>query len=249
MTGSYLIRFDDLCPTMRWDVWSEIERVLIEFEVNPVLAVVPDNQDPVLKVSPARRTFWDEVRAWQARGWTIGLHGYQHVSATHDGGIVGIARDSEFAGLPEDEQKTKLRNAIEIFQRQRVTPDVWVAPAHSFDQNTILALKTFGIRVISDGFALAPHEDPAGVLWVPQQLWRFRWRPYGVWTVCHHHNYWTEKDVATFRADVRKYRETITSLPSVLRSYSGRRRRLFDDIYAWAHSSGLMLKQQIPPVW
>lgn len=245
MTGFYLIRFDDLCPTMNWDIWTRIESVLLEFELTPVLAVVPDNQDPVLKVNSPRETFWEEVRKWQARRWTIGLHGHQHVYLTSDSGVVGIAPHSEFAGLPGDEQKAKLGKAVEIFRREGVTPDVWVAPAHSFDQATILALKAVGVPVISDGFALAPHQDSTGLLWVPQQLWKFRWRPFGVWTVCYHLNRWTDEDVATFRADVKHYREGIRSLPSLLHAYSGRRRQFFDDAYALAHSSALVLKRRM----
>jgi predicted deacetylase len=233
---------------MNWDIWSGIESVLLEFELTPILAVVPDNQDPMLKVGPPCDKFWEKVREWQARRWTIGLHGYQHAYASDDGGIVGIAPHSEFAGLPEPEQKAKLQKAVEIFQREGVTPHVWVAPAHSFDQTTILALKDLGINVISDGFALAPHEDSDGLLWVPQQLWRFRWRPFGVWTVCYHHNRWTQKDVAAFRAEVKAYREAISSLPSILHGYSSRQRRLLDDVYAFAHRSALLLKRQIQPV-
>src|SRR5688572_15384620 len=39
----YLLRFDDICPTMNWRVWAEIESVLIQREIKPLLAVVPDN--------------------------------------------------------------------------------------------------------------------------------------------------------------------------------------------------------------
>ncbi len=52
MTSKYLIRFDDLCPTMNWDMWSRIESVLLEHKISPLLAVVPDNQDR--KVAGAR---------------------------------------------------------------------------------------------------------------------------------------------------------------------------------------------------
>ena len=76
----YLLRFDDLCPTMNWKIWSEIEAVLLERRLKPVLAVVPDNQDPGLQVdraaddphskpecmigafSPVRKTKWAGLR-------------------------------------------------------------------------------------------------------------------------------------------------------------------------------------------
>src|SRR5260370_42375028 len=51
---------------------------LMARRLKPILAVVPDNQDPMLKVDAPVADFWDRVRQWQARGWTIALHGYQH---------------------------------------------------------------------------------------------------------------------------------------------------------------------------
>ena len=38
----YLLRFDDICPTMRWDIWAEIEPILIQRNLKPILAVVPE---------------------------------------------------------------------------------------------------------------------------------------------------------------------------------------------------------------
>src|SRR5437868_6217961 len=93
----YLLRFDDICPTMNWKVWSEIEASLVERSLKPILAVVPDNQDPALKVDRALDNFWERVRRWQARGWTIALHGYQHRYVTQHSGIVTVKKKSEFA--------------------------------------------------------------------------------------------------------------------------------------------------------
>src|SRR5262245_38354882 len=76
MTESrYLIRFDDICSTMNWLVWDAIESQLIRYAVRPILAVVPDNRDPNLIVDPPRSDFWERVRRWQSRGYTIALHG------------------------------------------------------------------------------------------------------------------------------------------------------------------------------
>jgi predicted deacetylase len=70
---------------MNWAVWRSVEQALLELDVKPIVAVVPDNQDAALKVGEENKNFWDDVRAWQERGWTIGLHGYQHVYATEVG--------------------------------------------------------------------------------------------------------------------------------------------------------------------
>ena len=247
MSANYLVRFDDICPTMNWEVWSRVEAILQESGISPILAVIPDNRDESLMVGPPRVDFWAEVRKWQARGWTIGLHGHQHTYLTKESGIVGISPKSEFAGLPEQQQEAKLRAAIQIFHREGVTPEVWVAPSHSFDHATMAALKRIGLDVISDGLALAPHLDFSGALWVPQQLWKFRRRWFGVWTVCFHHNFWTEADISRFRADARKYRRSITDLHSVVNAYHNRRAKPVDALYNLAHSTVLLLRRQLRP--
>jgi len=245
MDAQYLIRFDDLCPTMNWQVWAEIETILLESRVSPILAVVPDNRDTSLMVGPPRGDFWGEVRRWQQRGWTIGLHGYQHTYVTEEAGVVGIWPRSEFAGLSEKEQEAKLRNALEIFQREGVRAEVWMAPSHSFDQATISVLHKINLGIISDGFALAPHSDSSGLLWVPQQLWKFRRRPFGVWTVCYHHNSWTRADISRFRNDLLKYRSAVTDLHSIVEAYRDRRHQIPDSLYATAHKAALSMRRQI----
>jgi predicted deacetylase len=246
MIGSarYLIRFDDLCPTMNWDMWAKLERALIERGVHPLLAVVPDNQDPKLAVGPANPGFWEEVRNWQARGWTIGLHGYQHRFVTQNGGILGIQRRSEFAGLPSAEQAEKLRRAVDIFREQGIQPEIWIAPAHSFDWNTVSALAKLGLPVINDGLAMAPHTDTRGIFWVPQQLWRFRWRPAGLWTICCHHNSWSELQLQQFVADLDRYRDSMTDLSAVKSAYASRQRSVMDNFYSLAHSTVLFSRAQ-----
>ena len=211
----YLVRFDDICPGMNWRVWGEIEQILVDAGVKPMLAVVPANEDPALDVAPREPGFWERVRGWQARGWTIGLHGYQHRYVTREPGLVGLNTRSEFAGLPAAEQADKLRRAVAIFKNERVRPDVWIAPGHSFDQATVSALRELGVAAISDGFFLSAHRDSDGTLWVPMQIWSFRYRPFGLWTVCYHHNDWTAGDLRRFAADVAAYRARITDFAAV----------------------------------
>lgn len=226
--AKFLVRFDDLCPSMNWSVWNQIDRILIETGVIPILAVVPDNKDAHLVVNSERSDFWDLVREWAARGWTVGMHGYQHDYVTSDPGIVKLNAFSEFAGLPVDRQRAKLRAAKEIFDREGVTPRIWIAPAHSFDAVTVSLLREVGIGIISDGFGLYPSVDRRGILWIPQQIWRLRPLPFGVFTVCLHHNGWTQADVASFRLQLGKYRRQITSVNEIERTYAGRSASLLD---------------------
>ena len=221
MAARYLVRFDDICPGMNWSVWRDIEAILVEQQVKPMLAVVPDNADSNLDVAPKVEDFWPRVREWQARGWGIGLHGYQHRYVTREAGLIGINDRSEFAGLPAAEQQDKLERGLAIFRAQSVRADVWIAPAHSFDDATLEALHRLGVPAVSDGFFLTPHRDRRGLVWVPQQIWGFRYRPFGVWTVCYHHNAWTPADVRRFAADLRRRRQAARALVARRRGLGG----------------------------
>ena len=186
----YLVRFDDICPTMNWEVWERVEKILIEHAVRPILAVVPSNEDPHLDVAGSNPEFWSRVRGWQQRGWTIALHGCHHVYETTEAGLLGLNRRSEFAGLPREVQAERIAAGLRVLRREGVSAKVWVAPAHSFDLNTIEVLLEQGVDVISDGFFFRPVRLFQAI-WIPQQLWRFRPMPFGTWTICYHHNTFT----------------------------------------------------------
>lgn len=231
MPARYLIRFDDICPGMNWAVWEPVERIVREAGVRPLLAVVPDNRDPELAVAPPAAGFWDRVRAWQALGWGIGLHGYQHRYVTKSSGIIGRNRYSEFAGLPRDAQRRKLANGLRIFAEQGVAADAWVAPAHSFDQVTLELLVELGVDTVSDGYALSPYRDHRGLLWIPQQLGRFIRMPLGVWTVCLHINGWGPAQVAAFGDDMARFGGRAASLQELKQTGDRREKGLQDDLF------------------
>ncbi len=222
MPADYLVRFDDFCPTMNWDMWSEIEQILDQNHIKPIIAVIPDNQDTALHIAPARSNFWERVRAWQRAGWTIGWHGYQHLYATSNSGLVGLNNRSEFAGLSQAEQANRLQAGRSIFQREGVRPDVWIAPAHSFDSVTLNLIKAWGVQTVSDGFFWYPRRDSQGMLWIPQQFWQFHRMPAGVWTICYHHNGWTEQELARFETDISRFADSIVSVDDLLHTYRPR---------------------------
>jgi hypothetical protein len=123
---------------------------------------------------------------------------------------------SEFAGLPYEVQEIKLQNAIRIFHEHGIKPELWVAPAHSFDVNTVDLLLKMGVHIINDGYAFYPYQDDRGMIWIPQQVGRFRNLPMGIWTVCFHFNLWDDEDFKRFRADLERFRRQIISVSDVL---------------------------------
>lgn len=245
MSGKLLLRFDDICPTMNWRAWREIEQALYDTGIKPLLAVIPDNRDPAFHLANPRRDFWDHVRRWHSLGWMIGMHGYQHSYATRCPGLLGINSASEFAGLTARQQETKIKLGLEIFRREGLEPSVWVAPGHSFDRITLQVLSEVGLNVVSDGFSCFPYRDRRGIFWVPQQMWRFRPVPFGVWTICIHHNFWGPGAINRFQSQIAKYHDQISSFEQIMHCYRGRARSVLDTLSSFTLGSVLSLKRAL----
>jgi len=234
MSARYLIRLDDDSPTMAHGHWLRLEALFDSLGIKPLVAVVPDNRDPTLQIDAPDPAFWERVRGWQAKGWTIALHGYQHVFHPVDRRklVLPFYDRSEFAGLPLAQQAEKLRAAWALCQSHGVTPTVWIAPAHCFDRVTLAALlEATPIRVISDGVARNAYEE-GGFFWLPQQLWSLEPRRSGLWTVCLHPNSLIEADFDRLAEQLASpgYRERIIAVDQVGRT--SRRRGLADRLYA-----------------
>lgn len=234
MTARYLLRLDDACPTRHRDRWQRLEALFERWGIRPIVAVVPENADPELAVESADPGFWDRVRAWQSKGWTIAMHGERHVYHPVDKRrlLVPFHDRSEFAGLPYAEQAEKLRRAWALFAGQGVGPTLWVAPGHSFDQVTLEALRNeTPIRTINDGIARNPFLE-GGFYWLPQQLWALARRRSGLWTVCLHPNTMSDEAFAALAVRVADpwFRQRIVSVGEL--ALVPRERDLWDWAYA-----------------
>jgi hypothetical protein len=230
---------------MNWEVWQQIEETLRDMNVKPLLAIIPDNRDPDFQLASSRPDFWDRVRFWQSLDWAIGVHGYQHTYVTRCSGLLGLHRGSEFAGLTGGEQERKIKLAVQIFRNEGLDPKVWIAPGHSFDATTLRVLRQVGLRVVSDGFSILPHEDGNGILWIPQQMWRFRRVPFGVWTICFHHNFWGPGAISRFRSQLSKYCNQVSCFGDVIDLYGGRMHGPLDVVAARTLGSLTLLKQAL----
>jgi len=188
MSAKYIIRLDDACPTMDKIKWKRVEYILNKYNIKPIVGVIPNNEDKALFIDKADELFWDKIRKWQTKGWYIALHGYNHILGyTNKYGIIPINSKTEFVELPYDLQLKKIENGLKIFENQNIKTNIWVAPAHTFDFNTLKALKKNNLYFISDGLGIHPFIQ-YGFNWIPQQLWSFRNMPIGTWTICLHPN-------------------------------------------------------------
>jgi hypothetical protein len=186
MTARYIIRVDDASEYMDHSKWDPFFDLFDKYQIRPIIAVIPFNKDPKMANNKADVNFWERVRNWQLKGYRIGLHGFEHKYSNHNSGIIGMNKYSEFAGVPFENQMEMISKAYNKFEDERVRPDIFVAPAHSFDKNTLKALKTHGnIKCISDGFFFNPVIRDE-IKWIPQQLWGPEIKSKGVWTICYH---------------------------------------------------------------
>jgi predicted deacetylase len=228
---------------MDWSFWGKVESLLFELDIKPILAVVPDNQDPKLVVMPPREDFWDRVRYWQGQGWAIAVHGFQHRYETASAGLLGINAYSEFAGQSREIQRQKLESALEIFGANGIVADAWVAPGHSFDETTVELITELGIPTISDGYYWRPVRR-MGAVWIPQQMWRFRKLPGGVWTICYHTNRFSEVDLAQLSGDLRRYRNRTIGLAELLALDLARQETVLDRLFNWCWMLAIRCKRR-----
>ncbi|MGA8043618.1 MAG: DUF2334 domain-containing protein [Terracidiphilus sp.] len=216
----YLLRFDDLCPTMSRAGWERFEELLTEFGVRPILAVVPDNQDSGLKLDDPDPEFWQRMRAMKACGATIALHGYQHLCSSPGRSILSLHRYSEFAGVGEATQLAWIQQGISILQGHGLHPELFAAPRHGFDAATLRALRTAGMDTLSDGFGTRPFLCE-GMTWIPQQLWRPIAKDSGIWTICLHSNTASDADVQALRDFLQEHASQFISVREAVKMRAG----------------------------
>ena len=229
--AQYLLRFDDLCPTLDRGRWQRFLPLIAEFGIRPILAVVPENQDAKLEFAPPDPEFWAGMRALQDAGATIAMHGYRHLCSSRGKGLLPLHSKSEFAGVHAELQWQWIHSGLETLRSRGLNPKLWVAPRHGFDRNTLRALRREGIKVLSDGFARVPFTR-GGLLWIPQQLWSPVDKRSGLWTVCIHPNSARSSDLEQLEAFLRGHAAQFTSVDRVVSEYPHTGLDLLEKIYA-----------------
>jgi predicted deacetylase len=234
--AQYLLRFDDLCPTLALSRWERFLQLIEEFGIRPILAVVPDNRDRDLEHSDPDPEFWARMRAMEAAGSTIALHGYQHLCKNRGRSLVPLHSHSEFAGVPGKIQRQWIFNGLEILRSHGLNPRVWVAPRHGFDRQTLQALRGEGVGLLSDGLARVPFVRE-GITWIPQQLWSPIEKSKGLWTICMHTNTARDSQVDEMRVFLRRHAEQFTSVDRVVAEWKPRRlspaERVYEAVALW----------------
>ena len=221
----YFFRLDDIAPNMNWNNFNLALEIFKRNNIKPLIAIIPDVRDPKLLNYPTNSNFWPIIREFNSNGWIIAQHGYQHL-IRGKGGVLQIHKSGEFGGLGFEEQEIMINAGRKIMEAQAIIPDVFVAPRHSFDKNTLKALKQNGFHFVSDGIALWPFKK-WNLVWLPQILWRPRKGMFGLVTVALHTNTMNQEDFKNLEKFIEKNRKNIGD---------------FSELMEWHKKSGFIKK-------
>lgn len=191
------VRMDDISPEMDWAKWERADRILKEHHITPLLGVVPDNRDPNLirdRESHSQEFFWDFLRKCQAEGYVLALHGCSHVYDTKKGGMFPPNSFSEFAGHSYEKQYERLSHGKRMLEQHGIHTDIFMAPAHSYDRNTLKALCELGIYKMTDGFGRKPYVYQGITFYPIAHHLEKQWAQEGYTTLVLHTNTMEEKD-------------------------------------------------------
>jgi predicted deacetylase len=215
MPSKFILRFDDIAPGMAWSRFSAFDALASELDIPLLVGVVPHCLDSKLTREPAKANFWDVVRVWAGRGWTIAQHGYTHQYVTKIPGILAIGNKSELAGLDYQEQYAKLKAGKDILVQQGVWQPVFMAPSHSFDYITLQALSDLEFYYLTDGYGVYPYKIGA-LTAVPQLFGSPAHFGFGVYTICLHVNNMSEAQIQNMLCFMREQREQFISFDNAV---------------------------------
>lgn len=186
MSRKIVIRMDDICPRMKKKPFQRMRGLLESYGATAIIGVVPECRDDSLNLEEEDPYFWNMISGLQKKGWTIAMHGCFHQYVTNSNGMISNNKRSEFAGLSYDEQYEKLKYGKQKLQDHGIVTDVFMAPSHSYDKNTLLALKNLGFRYITDGLTSKPYEFN-GLTFIPCIESKIK-KCNRLSTVCYHTN-------------------------------------------------------------
>lgn len=223
------VRMDDITPDMDWENFYFFLKLFEEAGITPLLGIVPDNRDNNLKRGTMHEDFYEVMKNLEKKGFSLAMHGCYHVYTTKCGGLFPLNNLSEFAALPYEKQKELLMHGKEALNRNGIETDIFMAPAHSYDKNTLRALKELGFTKITDGFGGRPYTYK-GLAFYPIsfRLSGSLGKKKGATTMVIHANTVTDADKEEYRRIFKEHGEKMISyseymeMPPVGRNCIGR---------------------------
>lgn len=238
----YLLRLDDLCPTMSRSAWERFHALIYEYKLRPILGIVPDNQDIDLILEPPQEAFWQQMRELAGVGASIGLHGLTHLNDQRGRSLVPLHRETEFAGAAEHEQQRKIQRGIHMLEAYGLEAKIWIAPRHGFDRKTLQALRHAGLTCLSDGMASRPFLLE-GIVCLPQQLWMPAKKTSGLWTLCVHPSTCNEQQFIVLKDFIERHQRQFIGVDEAMRLFPPSPLRATEAMLAWARITRIRLSK------
>ena len=212
-----LIRMDDIAENMNWQYMDRCELLFDKFNLKPLLGVIPENKDPEFLKYPKNSDFWSRVKNWEKKGWEISMHGYTHLyeKQTKKNDIFNYGGSSEFFGLDYQNQLNKIRLGLKKFKEKNISIRSFFAPNHTYDLNTLRALKECNIKIVIDGYGLFPYYK-FDLLFVPQLFYKEKLLPFGIQSTSMHINYWDIKYLNNFEDFINKNYNKVVDIDYIL---------------------------------
>jgi predicted deacetylase len=212
-----LIRMDDIAENMNWQYMDKCELLFDKYNLKPLLGVIPENKDPEFLKYPKNSDFWNRVKSWKKKGWEISMHGHTHLyqQETKKNDIFNYGGKSEFYGLDYKNQLSKIKLGLEKFKEKNISIKSFFAPNHTYDLNTLKALKECNIKIIIDGYGLFPYYK-FDLLFIPQLFYKEILLPFGIQSTSMHINYWDNKYLQNFENFINKNYNKIIDIDYIL---------------------------------
>ncbi|MBO5031590.1 MAG: DUF2334 domain-containing protein [Lachnospiraceae bacterium] len=249
------IRMDDITPDMDWAKFLRFKELCDLYQVKPLIGVVPQNMDENLHLNEPDTApvgdFWQYIKTLQEEGWCVAQHGVTHIYATKKMGCFPLNRLSEFAGTGYERQYKSLQKGKSILAEHDIHTDMFMAPAHSFDRNTIKALKKSGFCRLTDGFGDRPYTR-WGMTFYPisyRQSSALK-KTKGFTTFVVHTNTMNDKDFARYEQLFTQYQDRLISYAELF-EIQPKKRSIFGNIkeYSMALTKWMLvtLKGRLKP--
>lgn len=208
---------DDITPDMNWENFRFFQELFEKTGITPLLGIVPECRDEKLHCGERRENFYEVMRELQVKGYSFAIHGCYHLYTTKKGGLFPLNNISEFAGIPYEKQKEMLAFGKAKLKEQGIDTELFMAPAHSYDSNTLRALRELGITRVTDGFGKAPYTYK-GLTFYPISflLSRSLKQKDGVTTLVLHANTVTEADKKRYQRIFDEYGKNMISYSEYL---------------------------------
>lgn len=207
-----IFRLDDICPDMNYDKFERIKKLFIKYNIKPLIGIIPSNEDLILKNYRTMGKYIEDAKIWNEllklhknQKWDIALHGYNHCCELSKKGLFYRSNKSEFVGLTLDAQLEKINKGKSILSSYGFNVKCFMAPSHSFDDNTLLALNQSGIKNITDGYGVFPYKMKHEIIAFPVPTAGFKNLPTGLYSVCLHTNTMTERDYQKIEVFIKKH--------------------------------------------